>query len=122
MKETVKLLRPLYNKEVVLELGFSKNLMIYGPYVLVKKKQYKSALLHIIFTLMTFGYYWYWFAKNHNSNFIISLLNKGWTPATSKDVSILKSYDLRKTTTNSDYIGVSRLGSVDKNFGKDTER
>lgn len=113
IEDTITLTSPMFGKERLLKLGFSRELLFYGPIQLVYEGKYFGAFLHLVFTIFSFGYYWWWYAKNSQNSLVISLLNQSWEPKEENDHKTLMYNGIIKDKNSSSYIQTSRLGSVD---------
>lgn len=80
---------------------------------LVYEKRYVGAIIHILLSILSFGYYWFWMAKNSRNNHATSLLNQSYEPKNESDVELLMYNGIVKEKNSNNYISTSRLGSVD---------
>jgi hypothetical protein len=109
----VTLVSPRFGNEEGVHLGFSRELLIYGLIQLIHLRKYNEALIHLVFSILSFGYYWHWIAKNFRNNYVSSLLIQGYEPKSDFDMKLLMYNGIIKNNTSTSYIQISRLGSVD---------
>lgn len=94
-------------KKLTFETGFSFKSLIFGPFLHVYNGEYLFAILHIIFSLGSFGGFWLVYPFYYNVKQIRKALERGCKPENEEDLARL---GIDYSPEVSDHIGISRLG------------
>lgn len=71
------------------KLGFSWTTLFFGLFVPLLRSDFKWAAIMFILSLLTFGISWLVMPFIYNKKYIVSLLEKGYSPSSEEDRIIL---------------------------------